>query len=233
MNSDNVWPKGGELDILEYANDEQNKVTFHIDQACTLDSKQVDQCAPKDAGTLHSNACETNYFENKLGCMPKQKQLRGDYLANSPGIIAAEWASDHITVFYIPEAEIPADLRSDTPQPSTWGKWVIAYFPFQAGCKNMMGMQELVLNMQLCGDWAGATWKKHSCQAATGKWSGTCQVGLSQPSDCCTKWVTSDMAGYQLQSQYFDIQSLKVYTASGGISKKSGTFVRGGVPLTA
>jgi len=30
------WPKGGELDILEYANDESNKVTFHTDRMCKL-----------------------------------------------------------------------------------------------------------------------------------------------------------------------------------------------------
>eukprot|EP00439_Symbiodinium_sp_Y106_P062060 s132_g9.t1 len=35
VNSDLPWPKGGELDVLEYANDQTAKVTFHTDFNCS------------------------------------------------------------------------------------------------------------------------------------------------------------------------------------------------------
>ena len=38
---------GGELDILEYANDESNKVTFHTDRACKLNVQKLRRCARK------------------------------------------------------------------------------------------------------------------------------------------------------------------------------------------
>ena len=41
---------GGELDILEYANDESNKVTFHTDRACKLNVQKLRRCARKIKG---------------------------------------------------------------------------------------------------------------------------------------------------------------------------------------
>jgi len=236
MNSDKVWPAGGELDILEFANNEQNKVTFHMGGKCKLDKKRAAACAPKGHTTLHSEDCETSYFEGKLGCMAYQRQPTGGNLAALPGVIAAEWTDRHITIYHIPEAEIPMDLRNDQPRPENWARWVIAYLPFEPGCMHNVGPQELVLNLQLCGDWAGATWDK-TCANAGGSqlWNKHgCESGLSSPTDCCTKFVTSHLR--DIQMKYYsdwDIKSLKVYTSTGERSKKSGTFLRDGVPLTA
>ena len=41
---------GGELDILEYANDESNKVTFHTNRACKLNVQKLRKCARKIKG---------------------------------------------------------------------------------------------------------------------------------------------------------------------------------------
>lgn len=235
MNSDQVWPKGGELDILEYANDEKNKVTFHIASKCSLDEGQAERCAPQGHTKLHAEACETSYFEGKLGCMPRQKQPKGTWLNSHPGVIVAEWADDHITIFHIPEDEIPSDLHNNKPNPATWSKrWVVAYMPFEAGCASHIGPQELVLNMQLCGDWAGATWDGGHCPYESGLWNGHgCESGLSSPTDCCTKFVTNPAREMNLKyKQYMDIKSLKVFTPQGATGKDSGTYIRGGKPLT-
>merc|ERR1719291_112114 len=121
------------------------------------------------------------------------------------------------------------DLRNDQPRPENWARGVIAYLPFEPGCMHNVGPQELVLNLQLCGDWAGATWDK-TCSNAGGSqlWNHHGGVsGLSQNSDCCTKYVTSHLRDvyYKYQNDW-DIKSLKVYTPAGERSKKSGTFLR-------
>jgi len=233
MNSDRLWPAGGELDIMEFANYSPNKVTFHISGNCHLDTDKVAKCAPLGQAGVSSTDCETNYFVNKLGCMPKQRQPDGEFFSNNPGVIASEWTSEHIIVYHIPEASIPADLEKETPDTSGWKKWILAYLPLQPGCTGSIGPQELILNMQLCGDWAGSTFGTHQCGGVGWKYLSGCEKGLSQPSDCCTKFVTDEAQDSLLATQTFDIKSLKVFTRGGIGSSDSGTFRRGGVPLTA
>jgi len=233
MNSDRVWPGGGELDIMEFASYSPNKVTFHISGACELDTEKVSQCAPMGQAAESSTDCETNYFINKLGCMPKQRQPDGEFFSKNPGVLAAEWTSRHIIVYHIPEAQIPADLTSEKPDTTGWKNWILAYLPLKPDCKSAVGPQELVLNMQLCGDWAGATFGTHQCGGVGWNYLHGCNRGLSQPSDCCTKYVTDESQDSYLRGQSWDIKSLKVFTKGGGGATDSGTFKRGGVPLKA
>jgi len=231
LNSDKVWPGGGELDIMEYASHSANKVTFHISGDCQLDQQQAARCAPMGNSAQSIADCETNYFINKLGCMPMQRQPDGEFFSKNPGVLAAEWTSEHIVVYHIPEASIPQDLWREQPDTSDWKEWILAYLPLRPNCKSHVGPQELVLNMQLCGDWAGATFGNQRCSNVGWNYLNGCRKGLSQPSDCCTKYVTDPAQDSFLHEQSWDIKSLKVFTRGGGGSHDSGTFRRGGRPL--
>lgn len=235
VSSDELWPKGGELDILEYPNQDANKVTFHLDEHCQLDSRKIDQCAPHGHGGSGSMDCYTSYFKNAFGCRPKQRQHTGAEWARTPGVLAAEWTSEQITVFFFPDAHIPADLASNNPKPDTWShKYVISYMPFKGAC-NSIGFQEIVLNIQLCGDAAGSGWERSACayKTAMAKATGGCVDGLSQPRDCCTQYVTSLMQdSYMRQQAFFQINYIKVFTPSGGGGKPSSTFLRNGALMT-
>lgn len=100
-----------------------------------------------------------------------------------------------------------------------------------------MGPQEIVLNIQLCGDWAGNAWPGSACSWSTGVGPATtgCRGDIWHPaSDCCTEYVTSPYADFALrETAFFDIEWVKVFTVSGAASQPhlSGTFQRGGVPL--
>jgi len=230
MNSDKVWPGGGELDIMEFASHSPNKVTFHIAGKCELDRQKMAQCAPVGRSLQGNADCETNYFINKMGCMPNQRQPDGEFFSKNPGVMAAEWTSEHIIIYHIPEASIPQDLNQERPDTSGWQKWVVAYLPLQPNCKDTIGPQELVLNMQLCGDWAGGTFGTDKCSGLDWNYLHGCRRGLSQSSDCCTKYVTDHRQDEFLKSMSWDIRSLKVFTRNGGGSHDSGTFRRGGSP---
>jgi len=233
MNSDSLWPNGGELDILEYANDERSKVSFHTGHDCRLDLAKIERCKPPGSGRSYGSQCMTNYFKRMLGCLPGQKRLSGADFARSPGAVILEWTSDHISVYHIPEDQFPDDLKEGRPEPSKWDKFLLAYMPFIGRCHGI-DKQELVLNLQLCGDWAGGAWQKSSCSWKTGyhPMRRPCQPGLSRPRDCCTQYVTSGDAARRLQDEaFFQIKELKVYTANGGQGQPSGTFVRGGRQL--
>lgn len=241
MNSDQVWPLGGELDILEYANDEANKVSFHTNKDCYLDQAKLYSCVHgggvSDTGPLN---CNTNYFANLMGCRPQQRRHNGLYFSSRPGVIATEWTPEHIKVFHIPQDELPDDLQSNSPRPDGWDRWIMAYLPFSntAACRDIALPQEIVLSLALCGDWAGNAWERCPTCLLTGMNSnaGTCQTNIWDPAnDCCTKFVTSAAAEQALSTAYFSIDYVKVFVPEGyplgGVL--SGTKLRGGVPFTA
>eukprot|EP00437_Effrenium_voratum_P019692 CAMPEP_0181452500 /NCGR_PEP_ID=MMETSP1110-20121109/29237_1 /TAXON_ID=174948 /ORGANISM="Symbiodinium sp., Strain CCMP421" /LENGTH=441 /DNA_ID=CAMNT_0023576781 /DNA_START=89 /DNA_END=1414 /DNA_ORIENTATION=- len=240
MNSDKVWPDGGEFDIMEFANDEASKITFHTDKNCLLDPRKVGSCMRgKRMGGSGPMNCNTNYWKNLFGCRPRQVQRTGEWFAKNPGAFAASWDEDGITVYHIPNHEIPADLKEDKPRPESWGKWVVAYLPYVSHTchRDLAGPQEIVLNIALCGDWAGNAWFRSGSARSTGFTHG-CRADIGKPyEDCCTKYATSHdgRIEHMFRNQaYFDIDYMKVYTSSGARSPSlSGIHRRGGQPLNA
>lgn len=229
MNSDMVWPQGGELDILEYANGEGSKVSFHTNRRCFLQNHKIHQLI-HGGNAPGPNNCETDYFNAhpKLGCRPSQHSHTGAWYSGNPGIMGVEWTPTHVKVFHIPEHQIPADIHAEEPKPDTWDRFIIAYLPFDASCANIAQPQELILNIQLCGDWAGNAFAK-TCSHAR---SGGCNNDIfNPPIDCCTQFVISPQGENTLRNAYFDVKSIKVFTPRGAMSKPSGTYMRGGVPL--
>eukprot|EP00434_Breviolum_minutum_P002787 symbB.v1.2.002449.t1/scaffold99.1/size346285/5 len=217
MNSDNIWPKGGEFDIMEYANDEASKITFHADRNCVLDNRKLGYCMRgKHMGGPGPSNCNTNYWKNLFGCRPRQVQKTGHWYATNPGVIAAAWDDDGITVYHIPEHRIPADLKDDKPRPEGWGEFAVAYLPMEHhSCKDIAQPQEIVLNIALCGDWAGNGWFRSGEARGTGFTHGCGPLIFEPTKDCCTRFATSrdhrieDMFRKQA---YFDIDYLKVFS---------------------
>ncbi|CAK9046711.1 Probable glycosidase C21B10.07 [Durusdinium trenchii] len=196
MNSDNVWPKGGEFDIMEYANDEASKITFHAERNCFLDNRKLENCMRgKHMGGPGPSNCNTNYWKNLLGCRPRQIQRTGSWYAKNPGVIAAAWDNDGITVYHIPEHRIPADLKDDRPKPENWGEFAVAYLPMEHhSCKDIAQPQEIVLNIALCGDWAGNGWFRSGEARRTGYTHGCGPLIFEPNRDCCTHFATSKAA---------------------------------------
>jgi len=230
VNSDEVWPAGGELDIMEYQNYEASKVSFHIGSHCHLDNHKIGRCLPKHSHGPGPSDCYTSYFHNAYGCRPRQHQRRGDEYAKIPGVIAAQWTPESVVVYLFPDDEIPQDLLDDKPSPDSWAPFVVAYLPFSRPC-DQIAPQEVVLNVQLCGDAAGGPWAKSWCARNT--WTqasmGQCHAGLSELGDCCTQWVTNPAQESYLKSKaMFNVSWVKVFTPDGTGGVPSGTYKRGG-----
>jgi hypothetical protein len=233
MNSDRLWPLGGEMDMMEYKNRDVWSLSLHTKEKCKLDKARMEKCKPRRASGTATPNCETDYGHGLLGCRPKHVYDKGYSWARKPGVLAMEWTKTRIVVYMIPRHEIPHDIHSNHPEPSTWSKWVMGYFPFDGPC-NSIGPQELVINIQLCGDWAGGKWDTSTCASGaflyTG--SGRCTSGLSQPKDCCTMYVTDPRRDAYFHDQaYFDINYIKVFHGKGSTSKASGTYLRSGAML--
>merc|ERR1719498_113687 len=132
--------------------------------------------------------CYTSY-PNHVGCSPNSPngEKTGADIASNPGVVAVEKTESYIKVFLIPAMEIPADLEGDAPKPDTWDRWVISYFPLATSEQKLPGScplggntvksQQIVLNIGLCGEWAGKMWyQANSCVNKVGpKYPSQCQ----------------------------------------------------------
>jgi len=234
MCSDYVWPKGGELDILEFANDQPNLMTFHTLGDCAVSSPKLQQCTPPYYALYDSiwMSCDTDYSHQKNGCKPPQKRYNGDIFNSHPGTMVAEWNDQNIKIWHFPAGTEPADLFTGAPRPATWDPTHLqTWFPFEDhSCKGLaFGKQELVINTDLCGQFAGNTWELSPLSFLTGyrTFYGNCKSGQ----DCCEKWIQDPRSAQYLRDYAFwDIDWIKVFTPGGDktYAQASGTSLRHG-----
>mmetsp|Transcript_108835 Transcript_108835/g.351362 ORF Transcript_108835/g.351362 Transcript_108835/m.351362 type:complete len:264 (+) Transcript_108835:828-1619(+) len=104
---------------------------------CRLSGLRASECAPRGSSGPGRTDCYTDYYRFNFCCMPMQRLRRGEEYARWPGILAAEWTPEHITVFWFPRAEIPADLASGSPRPDGWSRFVVAFMPFERPCAGL------------------------------------------------------------------------------------------------
>jgi len=194
LSPDAEWPKGGEVDILEYANDIGSRSSVHVDAVenrCRLDPALLTKpgCPQMVDAVFNFTGdydCATSY-PGRLGCAPNDLRqiLSGEELARHPSVIATEWTAEYLKVFRIPNGEIPVDLAADAPRPDGWDRWLLAYYPFAESERNIPGScpnpgevmksQRIMLNLGFCGDWASKVWASSTCanrgQTDSGPWS--------------------------------------------------------------
>lgn len=241
------WPNGGELDVLEYANDAPQQTSFHTGDAntCRLDPGVVNACRAMPDTNGMGYDCTTRY-PDKLGCAPNTLPLLpGELWAREGGVVAVQWTESFVKVFHIPEAELPEGIDGDAPDPNSWGRWLVSFYPFAASearapgsCpspQDVMAPQQLVLNINMCGDWAGKIWNiSGSCVNVHGPaYPSECRAvdplkEYDPQHDCCTQFIydKEDKYGaeaYLRERAYFNVSWIKVFqerrrslTAKGG-----------------
>lgn len=205
------WPVGGEIDILENANDQfdYNLASLHVnDKNCKLSKSNKEQ-----RSTVVFDEC---YAHNKeaAGCRiamngTKTVTTWGEKLNNmGGGIIAMERnfnkGGKGIRMwFWDPKSNIPDDVKEigDSVNPDKWGP-PIAIFDVMS-CKDSFDQHTIILNIALCGDWAGNTYKETPCAQKFGK---------------CSDQVSAH--GDSFKDSYWDIKGLYIFTSDG---KNEGT----------
>lgn len=118
------------------------------------------------------------------------------FAANGGGVWATELAASGISVWFFPRPSVPADLQNSSmiPDPSSWGTPSAHFSNSTCSIAEFFGEQQLVVDISLCGDWAGTT----SVYGLT--CSGTCTDLVLDPTN--------------YNNAYFEIRSVRVYTDS-------------------
>jgi hypothetical protein len=99
--------------------------------------------------------------------------------ANGGGVYASLWTSSGIKVWYFAQRNVPSNIRSGNPDPSSWGTPIANYgnggCDFDGRFRDMNIVSHIqeyggyrtdikkVIDTTFCGDWAGGVWGSTSC----------------------------------------------------------------------
>lgn len=200
------WPAGGEIDIMESANDQykDNLVSLHTKSGCTIPSSIASQ-----SGTVQNTNCSA-YADGNAGCGTLTDHTSNPTWGSAMnsaggGVIAMERAfgtgGEGIRTWYFPNSapdSLPSDLRwgSSVVNPDGWGT-PNAHFPVSS-CYADFGPHSITFDITLCGDWAGNTYGAAGC--------------TSQFSSCSDQVLNH---GASFSQVYWEVDSIRLFTQGG------------------
>ncbi|KAI5361280.1 Putative glycoside hydrolase family 16, concanavalin A-like lectin/glucanase domain superfamily [Septoria linicola] len=222
LGSEGTWPESGESDILEYVHrDDYNAMTLHTSPDCVVDNVTTTTQQGRlidgncNAGKAFTGCSVKAYNQNTVSitspgtnantkALPSTKTFATAGSAfNTRGgtVYIHDWQPTGITIWSFPRSNLPADLLSGSPQPSTWTQTPLAKFT-GSGCKfdQAFKKMQLIINITFCGEWAGKVWESSGAMEETGY-------------ETCEEWVSSGPEKFE--ESFFEIGSVKFYSSTG------------------
>ncbi|RVX73283.1 hypothetical protein B0A52_02925 [Exophiala mesophila] len=139
---------------------------------------------------------------NNIGCGvgdDRPLAFGSGFNAIDGGVYVMQWTSEYIKIWMFPRGQIPEDIVSGHPNPSTWG---IPQAHMQGSCvmDDRFQSHKIVLNNAFCGDYAGNpyVWNSdwNSCAKSTG--FSTCEA-----------YTASNPAAFK--QSFWEINYVRVY----------------------
>lgn len=206
------WPQSGEVDIVEGVNDvEPNQSTLHTTPGCTMPVSGTGQTGSvqsrlsllawwlRHPRTTASTNCDTSVNGN-AGCgvhAPTSNSYGPAFNAAGGGFYALERTPAFVKVWFWSRNDptVPAGVKtgSATVITDNWGT-PYAIFPSSSTCNlaSHLGSNNIIINLTLCGDWAGAVFASDGCGSD------------------CVSFVNQKPAAFA--NAYWDFARLSVYT---------------------
>ncbi|KAK6346922.1 hypothetical protein TWF696_007022 [Orbilia brochopaga] len=200
----NVWPSRGEIDIVEAVNQGNKGVqmALHTTKGC-----QMRKVKRKQSGKILSTNC-LNSTNNNMGCaVSGPTDSYGEAVnRNGGGIYAMEWRSAGIRMWFFPRDKIPHNVQAALglsqrsnkdvkPDPSQWDEATADFPSTSCDIDRHFRDHRIIINISLCGDWAGA----QSVYADEYGCPGTCSHYVSGTPEA-------------FKEAYWAINSIRVYT---------------------
>ncbi|KAJ5677597.1 uncharacterized protein N7477_003230 [Penicillium maclennaniae] len=188
------WPAHGEIDVMEAVNMGEwgNQATLHTSSGCNMGVKR------KETGTALHKTCywEAN-DESCCGVRGAKPTYGPEFNAQGGGVYAMELRDAGIRVWNWVRADIPSDITSGSPDPSTWGKAYADFPSTECDIGNHFKNQSIIANIDFCGGWASAT-KYYTTQSGC--------------PDSCETFVMDNASNFT--TAYWEFKSFKVYQAN-------------------
>ncbi|GAA6061807.1 hypothetical protein JCM10212_004863 [Sporobolomyces blumeae] len=193
------WPQGGEIDTYESVNlQTNNQMALHTTDGCT--AVNASSSVAFD-GTLTYANCNKDVNSNS-GCTAVDPNANSDgeaFAAAGGGMWATELSTDGVKIWFFTRSAVPTDLSSNSSSidPTSWGNPTFFVPTSSCDTSKYFAAQHLVIDITLCGDWAG----NNQTLAQTG-------CALTTEPLCYTQYVLNSS---NYDNAYFEIPSVRVY----------------------
>lgn len=162
----------------------------------------------KETGTaLNSNCLNSTDGDSGCGVQGSTATFGEDFNNNGGGVYAMELRDAGIRVWFFDRDNIPSDITTSTsnttnttttPDPSTWSEALADFPSTDCDIGNHFRNQSIIVDIDLCGDWAGQTAYFNTQSGCSGT---------------CTDYV-SDQPGSAYSNAYWEFASFRVYQSS-------------------
>ncbi|KAK3322898.1 putative endo-1,3(4)-beta-glucanase, partial [Apodospora peruviana] len=194
------WPNGGEVDIYEQWNLDNNFNAFH-----TGAPADVGACTLK-ASTFTSPVRTSNCFVYAAGQWDNEGCAAVPSAPINPpstgaAIYATEWTDDVFRIWTWPAASAPPDVLAGEPNPAHWGLPNFSIDSSSCDIGRAFKDMKMVLNIDFCGDAAGnpGIWGADPNEKCYG------ETGYSW----CPTYV--DFSPHDFAEVFWKIKDIKVY----------------------
>jgi len=165
----------GEIDVAEGVNmGTVNQYTLHTAEGCTASRGSVDITGKPG----NSTQCAVTKNEN-IGCAYQDTDARSygqGFSEAGGGVFAHLLDSTGIKIWHFARSDIPTNIQSNSPDPSTWGSPAAYWSSDTCDVSQHFHDLSLVVDTTLCGDWAGSSYGYSGCP-------GTCEQAVADPSN--------------------------------------------------
>ncbi|KAL4403083.1 O-glycosyl hydrolase [Malassezia pachydermatis] len=220
-NNQPLWPKGGEIDILENVNDQfpYNLGSVHLNTSCSIQN-------PQQTGTTVFTQCNA-LANQQSGCRVAMNGTNPSWSyadLNQKGGVTVAMERDFsdggkgIRMWLWAKGEEPSDVKSPGKDvnPDQWGVPNADFGLTQ--CSDQFNNHNIIFDITLCGSWAGNAYTETTCPSQFK--SCSYQVGF---------------LGDSFKDAYWVVDGLYVYTPNGvaGVGASTKQANDGSIPRHA
>ncbi|KAF7350507.1 Rhodanese domain-containing protein [Mycena venus] len=192
------WPAGGEIDIIEGINlDLNNQYALHTTPGC------FHTTPPAQSGTSSMDDCS-----QPSGCLVGENtpnSYQSGFAAAGGGVWAAQFDYTGIFIWFWSRPNVPASITQSTATSSIdlsdWGPPSASYINSTCTIENFFGPQRMVIDITLCGEYAGLP----------DKYLETC-AGHGPTGICYNDNVVGP--GNNYDDAYFELTYVRAYTTA-------------------
>ncbi|KAK8065755.1 Hyaluronidase [Apiospora hydei] len=181
----------GEIDILEGA-------MFQDGNAVTLWTSE--QCRFTNIGSKEErNNCNINADPPRgCGSMGPSNSYGTPFNNVGGGVYAMYLQDKRVRVWFFPSAQVPADVRCDSPNPDGWGAPISDFQTKNGGCDvaKTFHTQSIIINTDFCGSGVDQDW-----------WDNNAECVRVAPT--CNEYVAKNPAAFT--EAYWLINSIKLF----------------------